>query len=59
MALRSCSFGLFQSPNKCTLLVSAPRERSVGANGMFGTARLTGQAVETTLIALIFNVTGN
>ncbi|MCF2134661.1 MULTISPECIES: hypothetical protein [Mycetohabitans] len=59
MALRSCSFGLFQSPNKCTLLVSAPRERSVGANGMFGTARLTGQAVEAALLARIFNVISN
>ncbi|MCG1019169.1 MULTISPECIES: hypothetical protein [Burkholderiaceae] len=59
MALRSCSFGLFQSPNKCTLLASAPRERSVGASGMFGTAQLTGQAVEAAIPALIFNVTGN
>ncbi|WP_323072741.1 hypothetical protein [Mycetohabitans endofungorum] len=59
MALRSFSFGLFQSPNKHTLLASTPREHNGGASGMLGTARLTGQAVGAALIALIFNVTGN
>ena len=35
-------FGLFQTPNNRTMIAAAPRERSGGASGMLGTARLLG-----------------
>ena len=43
MILCGAGFGLFQSPNNHTIITSAPRERSGGASGMLGTARLLGQ----------------
>jgi MFS transporter, DHA2 family, multidrug resistance protein len=56
MALCGAGFGVFQSPNNRTMLSSAPRERSGGASGMLGTARLTGQTLGAALVALIFGV---
>jgi DHA2 family multidrug resistance protein-like MFS transporter len=56
MALCGVGFGIFQSPNNRTILASAPRERSGGASGMLGTARLTGQTLGAALVALIFGV---
>jgi MFS transporter, DHA2 family, multidrug resistance protein len=46
MALSGAGFGLFQSPNNRTMIAAAPRERSGGASGMLGTARLLGQEIE-------------
>ncbi|MDD9839774.1 hypothetical protein BZG15_27635, partial [Escherichia coli] len=43
MILCGAGFGLFLSPNNHTIITSAPRERSGGASGMLGTARLLGQ----------------
>jgi MFS transporter, DHA2 family, multidrug resistance protein len=43
MALSGVGFGLFQTPNNRTMIAAAPRERSGGASGMLGTARLLGQ----------------
>jgi MFS transporter, DHA2 family, multidrug resistance protein len=57
MALCGAGFGIFQSPNNRTMLASAPRERSGGASGMLGTARLTGQTLGAALVALIFGIT--
>ncbi|WP_206953400.1 MFS transporter [Trinickia acidisoli] len=56
MALCGAGFGIFQSPNNRQMLSSAPRDRSGGASGMLGTARLTGQTVGAALVALIFGV---
>jgi DHA2 family multidrug resistance protein-like MFS transporter len=56
MALCGAGFGIFQSPNNRTMLSSAPRERSGGASGMLGTARLTGQTLGAALVALIFGL---
>jgi MFS transporter, DHA2 family, multidrug resistance protein len=56
MALCGAGFGTFQSPNNRQMLSSAPRERSGGASGMLGTARLTGQTLGAALVALIFGV---
>ncbi|WP_341312859.1 MFS transporter [Paraburkholderia sp. IMGN_8] len=56
MALCGAGFGIFQSPNNRTMLSAAPRERSGGASGMLGTARLTGQTLGAALVALIFGV---
>ncbi|MGQ7939179.1 MFS transporter [Paraburkholderia sp. D1E] len=57
MALCGAGFGIFQSPNNRTMLSAAPRERSGGASGMLGTARLTGQTLGAALVALIFGIT--
>lgn len=56
LALCGIGFGLFQTPNNSTMIASAPTRRSGGANGMQGTARLLGQTVGTTLVALIFRM---
>ncbi|RTF39540.1 MFS transporter, partial [Serratia marcescens] len=49
-------FGLFQSPNNHTIISAAPRNRSGGASGMLGTARLLGQTSGAALVALMFNL---
>src|SRR5271157_739061 len=53
MALSGAGFGLFQSPNNRTMIAAAPRERSGGASGMLGTARLLGQTIGAALVALL------
>lgn len=58
MAICGLGFGLFQSPNNRAIIDSAPRERSGGASGMLGTARLLGQTVGAALVALIFGFSG-
>jgi DHA2 family multidrug resistance protein-like MFS transporter len=54
MVLGGIGFGLFQSPNNRAMLSSAPRSRSGGASGMLGTARLLGQTIGASLVALLF-----
>ena len=54
MALMGTGFGLFQSPNNRAMLSAAPRERSGGACGMLGSARLLGQTTGAALVALLF-----
>jgi len=56
MAVCGIGFGTFQSPNNRLIVSSAPRERSGGASGMLGTARLTGQTLGAAFVALIFGV---
>ncbi|MBN9579771.1 MAG: MFS transporter [Alphaproteobacteria bacterium] len=55
MAMTGAGFGLFQSPNNRAMLAAAPRERSGGASGMLGTARLLGQTTGAALVALLFS----
>lgn len=52
MALAGAGFGLFQTPNNRTMIAAAPRERSGGASGMLGTARLLGQTTGAAMVAL-------
>ena len=59
MILCGAGFGLFQSPNNHTIITSAPRERSGGASGMLGTARLLGQSSGAALVALLLNQFGD
>ncbi|MEA9389516.1 MFS transporter [Acerihabitans sp. TG2] len=58
MMLCGAGFGLFQSPNNHTIITSAPRNRSGGASGMLGTARLFGQTSGAALVALMLNLFG-
>jgi DHA2 family multidrug resistance protein-like MFS transporter len=53
MALAGAGFGLFQTPNNRTMIAAAPRERSGGASGMLGTARLSGQTIGAALVSLL------
>lgn len=60
LAVCGIGFGLFQTPNNSTVVASAPTQRSGGASGMLGMARLMGQTFGTTLVALLFSwVVGN
>lgn len=54
MFLGGIGFGLFITPNNSTIIASAPRERSGGASGMLGMARLLGQTVGAAFVAVIF-----
>lgn len=56
MALCGMGYGLFQTPNNVTIVSSAPKQRSGGASGMLGTARLLGQTLGATLVALLFRL---
>jgi DHA2 family multidrug resistance protein-like MFS transporter len=56
MAVCGFGFGIFQSPNNRAIIGSAPRERTGGASGMLGTARLLGQTVGAALVAAIFGL---
>lgn len=49
-------FGLFQTPNNRTLLLSAPRARSGAAGAMQGTSRLTGQTLGAILASILFGL---
>jgi DHA2 family multidrug resistance protein-like MFS transporter len=55
MALAGAGFGLFQTPNNRTMIAAAPRERSGGASGMLGTARLLGQTMGAALVSLLLS----
>lgn len=57
--LCGAGFGLFQTPNNSTIISSAPTNRSGGASGMLGTARLLGQTLGATLVAMLFNLVPN
>lgn len=59
LVLCGVGFGLFQTPNNVTLVSAAPKHRSGGASGMLGTARVVGQALGTTLAALMFRIFGD
>lgn len=56
MALCGIGIGLFQTPNNVTITTSAPIQRSGGASGMLGTARVLGQTLGTALVALLFQI---
>lgn len=53
--LCGAGFGLFQTPNNLTIVSAAPVNRSGGASGMLGMARLIGQTVGTTGVAIVFS----
>ncbi len=58
LVLCGFGFGFFQSPNLRALMHSAPPERSGGASGIVGTARLLGQSIGAALVALCLTVAG-
>lgn len=58
MAICGAGFGFFQAPNLRALMSSAPPERSGGASGVIGIARLLGQTSGAALVALCFHRAG-
>ncbi len=56
MSLTGIGFGLFNSPNNRTIIVSAPASRSGGASGMQATSRLLGQTIGTAIVGLLFGL---
>jgi DHA2 family multidrug resistance protein-like MFS transporter len=58
MAICGLGFGMFQAPNLKALMSSAPSERSGGASGVIGVARLLGQTSGAALVALCFHYAG-
>jgi DHA2 family multidrug resistance protein-like MFS transporter len=59
MAVCGIGIGLFQTPNNVTITTSAPIQRSGGASGMLGTARVLGQTLGTALVAVLFHLVGS
>ena len=58
MAVCGIGIGLFQTPNNVTITTSAPIQRSGGASGMLGTARVLGQTLGTAVVAILFHYMG-
>lgn len=54
MVVGGIGFGTFLTPNNSTIIASAPPNRSGGASGMLGMARLLGQTVGAAIAALMF-----
>lgn len=59
MLLSGLGFGFFQSPNNFAIVSSVPGNRSGGASGMLGTARLLGQTLGASLVGLLFSWFGS
>ncbi|WP_346767231.1 MFS transporter [Enterovirga aerilata] len=56
MVICGIGFGLFQAPNNRAMISAAPRTRSGAAGGMLATARLTGQTLGATLVAIFLTL---
>ena len=54
MVVGGIGFGTFLTPNNSTIIASAPSNRSGGATGMLGMARLLGQTIGAAIAALMF-----
>ncbi len=55
MALAGASWAVFQAPNNRAMLRSAPRERSGGASGILGSARVFGLTTGASITAFVFH----
>ena len=58
LVLCGLGFGMFQSPNNHSIVISAPLRRAGAASGMLGTARLTGQSLGAVILGIIFSIAG-
>lgn len=56
MVIAGIGFGVFQTPNNRSIIMSAPPERSGGAGGLLALGRMIGQATGAALVALIFGL---
>jgi MFS transporter, DHA2 family, multidrug resistance protein len=56
MTICGLGFGFFNTPNNRAIIISAPARRAGGASGMQAAARLIGQTVGASLVALVFGL---
>jgi DHA2 family multidrug resistance protein-like MFS transporter len=56
MLICGLGFGFFNTPNNRAIILSAPTRRSGGASGMQASARLVGQTIGASLVALVFGL---
>jgi DHA2 family multidrug resistance protein-like MFS transporter len=59
MFFAGLGFAFFQTPNNRTLINAAPTERTGGASGTLGMARLLGQTTGAAFAAVIFRLSGD
>jgi DHA2 family multidrug resistance protein-like MFS transporter len=59
MALCGIGYGLFQSPNNRSIIISAPPDKTAHAAGIRGTARLLGQMIGASVAALLLATKGH
>lgn len=59
MAICGIGFGLFQTPNNIVMVSATPLHRSGSAGGMQSTARLVGQTLGASIVALVFALSNN
>lgn len=59
MAICGAGWGLFQTPNNVTIASSSPTNRSGAAGGMQASARVLGQTIGTTLVAMLLHIGGS
>jgi DHA2 family multidrug resistance protein-like MFS transporter len=55
LTLCGIGFGIFQSPNNRSIQGSAPRDRSGATQAIQAVARVTGQTVGATIVAVVFS----
>jgi DHA2 family multidrug resistance protein-like MFS transporter len=55
-AICGAGFATFQTPNNRAIIATAPPEKTGRAAGVMTTARLTGQTLGATLVAIIFEI---
>lgn|SRR5574344_38954 len=53
--ITSIGFSFFQTPNNNLIVTNSPHNRSGGASGLIGTARVIGQTTGAALVALFFS----
>jgi DHA2 family multidrug resistance protein-like MFS transporter len=58
-ALGGAGFATFQTPNNRAIIATAPPEKTGRAAGVMSTARLSGQTLGATLVAIIFELAGS
>lgn len=56
MVLCGAGYGLFQPTNNSVAMTAAPLQRSGGASGLLGTARIVGQTCGAALVAMLFHL---
>jgi DHA2 family multidrug resistance protein-like MFS transporter len=58
-AICGAGFATFQTPNNRAIIATAPPEKTGRAAGVMTTARLSGQTLGATLVAIIFAIVGS
>jgi len=57
-AICGTGFGFFQTPNNRAMIASTPRSETGRATGVLASVRVAGQTLGTTLVAIVFGLSG-